>query len=335
LPSDAEGFYGEVVSVPEGDTIEVLCEGRPVRVRLRGIDCPGHDQSYGDNARQFTSSLVLGKGVTVDVFDKHQYGELVGDVYCADGKLLSHELARAGLAWYYLRHSRDKTIERIEREARATKRGLWSDAEPTPPWLFAGKPAEGTRAVEKRGGEQEEKESSGRRVALPAKKPQTPQPPAQERKLELESHGAPDHVGRPPSRSGPQQIVGGAIPHSQPEEPVERPQSSARQEYNRDEAVGEACAYSCLACEGCIALSPIVAVMWFVIGFVFLVWVARDAKARNIDSAALWMVFVLVTGVIGLVIYILARPEGKLVQCPHCHNKRLEVSATCPHCGNT
>ena len=65
-----------------------------------------------------------------------------------------------------------------------------------------------------------------------------------------------------------------------------------------------------------------------------LVWVARDAKSRGMDSAVLWMILVMFTSFIGLIIYIFARPQGNLVQCPSCNNKRLQASAKCPHCGN-
>ena len=65
-----------------------------------------------------------------------------------------------------------------------------------------------------------------------------------------------------------------------------------------------------------------------------LVWVARDAKSRGMDSAVIWMVLVMFTSVIGLVIYIFSRPQGNLIQCPHCHNQRLQAIAKCPHCGN-
>jgi disulfide bond formation protein DsbB len=65
-----------------------------------------------------------------------------------------------------------------------------------------------------------------------------------------------------------------------------------------------------------------------------LVWVARDSKSRGMDSSVLWMVLVMVTGVIGLVIYLFARPQGNIIPCPQCGNKRLQVSAKCPHCGN-
>jgi hypothetical protein len=43
-------FTGQVVSVLDGDTIEVLHNNHPERIRLSGIDCPEKGQSYGNNA---------------------------------------------------------------------------------------------------------------------------------------------------------------------------------------------------------------------------------------------------------------------------------------------
>ena len=34
------------------------------------------------------------------------------------------------------------------------------------------------------------------------------------------------------------------------------------------------------------------------------------------------------------VIYLLMRPQGNLVACPSCGQKRHDGSTTCPHCGN-
>ncbi len=75
-------------------------------------------------------------------------------------------------------------------------------------------------------------------------------------------------------------------------------------------------------------------VVIFVLNIVLLVWVARDAKSRGMDNAVLWMILVMFTSFIGLIIYILSRPKGDLVQCPHCNNKRFQAGAKCPHCGN-
>lgn len=93
----------------------------------------------------------------------------------------------------------------------------------------------------------------------------------------------------------------------------------------------------CAACGACgagIGVLLCVAVGLLVLHIALLVWVARDAKARNMGSGVGWMVLVFFTGLIGLIIYILSRPKGNLVVCPSCSNKRLEGSAKCPHCSN-
>lgn len=92
-----------------------------------------------------------------------------------------------------------------------------------------------------------------------------------------------------------------------------------------------------LAATGCAALCGtliFIPIAIFILNIALLVWVARDAKSRGMDSAVIWMILVMVTSVIGLIIYIFSRPQGILVQCPHCTNKRLQASAKCPHCGN-
>jgi len=91
---------------------------------------------------------------------------------------------------------------------------------------------------------------------------------------------------------------------------------------------------ACAACGGLLVVVVGVVIAVIALNIALLVWVARDAKSRGMDSAVLWMVLVMFTGLIGLVIYLLSRPQGALIQCTHCHNKRLQASAKCPHCGN-
>ncbi len=64
------------------------------------------------------------------------------------------------------------------------------------------------------------------------------------------------------------------------------------------------------------------------------IWVYKDAKSRGMDNAVLLTIVTVVTGILGLIIYLLMRPKGTLVKCPSCQKKRLEGSAKCPHCGN-
>jgi hypothetical protein len=104
----------------------------------------------------------------------------------------------------------------------------------------------------------------------------------------------------------------------------------AQRRPSQDAEAGAACAV-CGAGLGAMILVPILLIA---LNIALLVWVARDAKARGMDNAVLWMVLVLFTSVLGLIIYIFSRPQGELAQCPHCGNKRLASSAKCPTCGN-
>jgi hypothetical protein len=96
-------------------------------------------------------------------------------------------------------------------------------------------------------------------------------------------------------------------------------------------------AQTCAACGTCGAGAGtiiIIPVIFFALNIALLVWVARDAKARGMDSSVLWMILVMFTSVVGLIIYVFARPQGELESCSSCGNNRLKGIAKCPYCGN-
>ncbi len=127
-------FSGPVVSVIDGDTIDVLHNRHAERIRLNGIDCPEKAQAFGKKAKQFTSTLIYGKHVTIRVLRNDRHGRTVADVLLPDGTNVSRELLRAGLAWWYRQYSKDVSLGALEEEARQAKRGLWADPNPIPPW---------------------------------------------------------------------------------------------------------------------------------------------------------------------------------------------------------
>ncbi len=127
-------FSGKVVGVIDGDSIRVLRNGKAEQVRLQGIDCPERKQAFGTRARQFTSEMVFGKEATVWETGRDRYGRTLGNVLLSDGRILNHELLKAGLAWWFRRYSKDVSLGDMEDEARLAKRGLWADPEPVPPW---------------------------------------------------------------------------------------------------------------------------------------------------------------------------------------------------------
>src|SRR2546427_121213 len=48
-------------------------------------------------------------------------------------RVLNRELGAAGLAWWYRQYSKDESLGKLEAEARATRRGLWADRDPSRP----------------------------------------------------------------------------------------------------------------------------------------------------------------------------------------------------------
>ncbi len=54
-----------------------------------------------------------------------------------DGKSLSKELLREGLAWWYQKYSPDDSdLAEAQAQAMKNKVGIWSDPKPVPPWEF-------------------------------------------------------------------------------------------------------------------------------------------------------------------------------------------------------
>jgi endonuclease YncB( thermonuclease family) len=130
-------FSGLVVGVSDGDTITVLHDQTPIKIRLHGIDCPEKRQAFGNKAKQFTSHLVFGKDVTIIEHGFDKYGRILGDVILADGQNLNRKLVKAGLAWWYRKYTpKREDLAGMEREARQAKLGLWLDSDPIPPWCF-------------------------------------------------------------------------------------------------------------------------------------------------------------------------------------------------------
>ncbi len=128
---------GKVISVKDGDTIEVLYNGKPLRIRLAHIDCPETrgGQPFGKNAKQFTSERCFGQKVTIVNEGKYdRYGRLLAVIINSNNQNVNQELLKAGFAWHYKKYSKDAGYARLEAEARRNKIGIWSEKNPIPPW---------------------------------------------------------------------------------------------------------------------------------------------------------------------------------------------------------
>lgn len=124
MGSEAESAPSKVIAIKDGDTIVVVKNQKQITIRLEGIDCPESGQAFGKKAKQAASGLCFGKTVTVKATGKDRYGRTLAHVILPDGRGLSGELVRQGLAWWYRKYSKDKSLGRLKAEAREQKRDL-------------------------------------------------------------------------------------------------------------------------------------------------------------------------------------------------------------------
>ena len=132
----AASFAARVVGVADGDTITVLHDQKPIRIRLAGVDAPERRQAWGNRARQFTAAACFNRTVTVHERDRDQFGRVVADIILPDGQNLGDALVANGLAWHYRRYSSSMRLAALEHKARDARRGLWAEPNPVPPWEF-------------------------------------------------------------------------------------------------------------------------------------------------------------------------------------------------------
>ncbi len=136
--SFAYAWTGMVVKVPDGDSLTVRAEdGTYHRLRLYGIDTPEKNQDWGEQAKNTAFSLAINRLVNVEVLYYDQYDRMISIVTLPSGRVLQEVLLEKGMAWVYERHCKHDVCDkwRIKMEnARASRRGLWQEIYPYPPW---------------------------------------------------------------------------------------------------------------------------------------------------------------------------------------------------------
>jgi len=98
--------------------------------------------------------------------------------------------------------------------------------------------------------------------------------------------------------------------------------------------------YSTAAAAGIFGIMCIVPIIWFIIAILIAIWVYKDAEKRG-SSGVLWLIIVILTGIIGLIIWLVIRPpiggEKKTAasdrRCPNCGRGIPMDARTCPYCG--
>ncbi|HBE3087910.1 thermonuclease family protein [Escherichia coli] len=130
----AAQIQGKVIRVLDGDTVDVLQERQPVRVRLLNIDAPEKKQPFGRWSTNQLKALLAGQSVTVSYTQTDRYGRILGRVITANGTEANRQQVLKGAAWVYDRYNTDNSLPALQRQAQTQKRGLWADPNPVPPW---------------------------------------------------------------------------------------------------------------------------------------------------------------------------------------------------------
>lgn len=80
--------------VTDGDTITI----QKTQVRLYGIDAPELHHPYGKKAKWALVHLCKGHSIRAEITDEDEYGRTVAKCFLPDGRDLSEELVKQGLA---------------------------------------------------------------------------------------------------------------------------------------------------------------------------------------------------------------------------------------------
>jgi endonuclease YncB( thermonuclease family) len=128
-----------VIAISDGNTLTARCEVRGdaqnIVVRLSQIDAPERGQPWGDRSRQHLAAMCFKRSAAVHEEGHDRYQRMVARVEC-DGVDANAEPVRAGLAWVFDRYVTDWALYSVQAEAKEAHRGLWSDSEPVPPWVW-------------------------------------------------------------------------------------------------------------------------------------------------------------------------------------------------------
>lgn len=127
-------WWGVVTYVVDGDTVHVRPAdgGKPVSIRVDGIDAPEICQSGGTASRDALKRRALGQRVAVYGRQQDDYGRLLARIVLDDEDLGAWMVAQ-GLAWSYRYRNSAGPYALQQGRAEAAGRGMFSPAQALPP----------------------------------------------------------------------------------------------------------------------------------------------------------------------------------------------------------
>lgn len=133
----AQSFQVKVVKISDGDTFTAINrDNLQLKFRIWGIDAPEKKQAFGTKSKEYLSSLIFSKTITIDVQKQDGWGRYLAYVYTPDKKDVSLEMIKAGMAWHFIEYDDSEEYKKAELQARKSKKGLWSDPHHIAPWEF-------------------------------------------------------------------------------------------------------------------------------------------------------------------------------------------------------
>lgn len=133
----AQKFAVKVVAISDGDTFTGLnSDNLQLKFRIYGIDAPEKKQAFGNRSKEYLSSLIFGKTVTVDVQSQDGWGRQISYVYTPEGEDVSLIMIKEGMAWHFVKYDSTEKYSSAEAESRSAKKGLWIDNAPIAPWDY-------------------------------------------------------------------------------------------------------------------------------------------------------------------------------------------------------
>lgn len=137
--SQKEGPY-KVSKVVDGDTLDIIIDGKTERVRLIGINTPEvvdprkTVECFGKEASDKAKETLSGKSVYIESDssqgDKDKYGRLLRYVFIDEDIIFNKMMIEGGFAYEYtyeVPYKYQEEFKRAQKDAELNKRGLWAD----------------------------------------------------------------------------------------------------------------------------------------------------------------------------------------------------------------
>jgi endonuclease YncB( thermonuclease family) len=122
----------------DGDSLEaVMADGTSREIRLASIDAPERNQTFGRDAQAHLAAMVKGQSARIFQTDTDRYDRAVSFVLTGvTATDVNSTMLSDGFAWHAIKYSDDPSLAELERQAKAARRGLWSQPSPVAPWVY-------------------------------------------------------------------------------------------------------------------------------------------------------------------------------------------------------